>query len=45
LIRARVVLGQIEQAQIDLQTARRELADTPDGIGVLEPAIKDLNLK
>jgi cytochrome c-type biogenesis protein CcmH/NrfG len=45
LIRARVVLGQIEQAQIDLQTARRELADTPDGIGILEPAIKDLDLK
>lgn len=45
LIRARVVLGQIEQAKADLKTARRELADTPDGIGILEPAIKDLDLK
>lgn len=45
LIRARTVLGQREQALADLQRARRELADTPDGIGILEPAIRDLDLE
>lgn len=42
LIRARLVLGQIEQARQDLETAQAALANDPDRLSVLEPLAREL---